>query len=87
MFLCTKCGLCCRNIGNIPELKEYDTGNGICIHLTEDNLCGIYTERPDICHVEKMYQQKYKYLMTKDEFDRMNREGCKKLQDEHLRKE
>ena len=87
MFLCTKCGLCCRNIGEIPELREYDTGNGTCIHLTEECLCDIYTDRPDICNVEKMFDQKYKYLMTRDEYDYFNSAGCKKMQDEHLRKE
>jgi Fe-S-cluster containining protein len=84
MFPCTKCGLCCRNIDTIHELKDFDKGNGICIHLTEDNLCNIYDERPDICNVEKMFERKYKRLMSKDEYYRLNLEGCKKLQEEHI---
>lgn len=28
MFKCSKCGLCCRNIDKVPQLKEFDDGNG-----------------------------------------------------------
>lgn len=81
MFTCTKCGLCCCNIDLVPELSEYDMGNGVCIHLTEDNLCDIYSSRPDICNVEKMFDTKYRYLMSKEEYDHLNEEGCKLLQE------
>ena len=30
MFPCTSCGICCKNITHIPELKELDLGNGTC---------------------------------------------------------
>ena len=80
MFICTRCGLCCKNIDKIPELKKYDNGNGVCIHLSEDNLCDIYYSRPDICNVDKMYEKKYKKLMSRAEYDRINGEGCKSLQ-------
>ena len=79
MFVCTKCGLCCRNIDQIPELAAFHSGNGVCIHLTKDNLCDVYDHRPDICNVEKMYQLKYKALMSKEEYEKMNLEGCKIL--------
>ena len=48
MFTCTKCGFCCRNIGEIPELAEFHTGDGICIHLSDENLCNIYANLPKI---------------------------------------
>lgn len=44
MFNCNKCGLCCKNIDKIPELKEFNLGNGVCKHLTNENLCNIYVE-------------------------------------------
>jgi len=33
---------------NHPEL---DRGDGACKHLTEDNLCSIYEDRPDFCRL------------------------------------
>ncbi len=79
MFTCIKCGFCCRNIGSIPELAEFHTGDGICIYLSDDNLCDIYAIRPDICNVEKMYELTYKAIMSKSEYERRNMEGCKLL--------
>lgn len=79
MFCCSKCGICCKNIAKIPELKEYDNGHGTCIHLRKDNLCDIYPVRPDICNVEKMFELKYKNYMSRDEYDQLNQEGCMTL--------
>ena len=53
MFICTRCGMCCRNIDKVPELINFHGGDGVCIHLTDDNLCEIYVDRPDICNVKK----------------------------------
>ena len=83
MFKCTKCGICCRNIGEIPELAEYHKGDGVCIYLSEDNLCMIYQTRPDICNVEKMYTLRYKDIMTKEVYDKVNMEGCLLIQDRY----
>lgn len=80
MFICTKCGLCCRNIDKIPELAEFHKGDGVCIHLSDDNLCDIYPIRPDICNVEKMFELNYKAMMSKEEYEKMNMEGCRVLQ-------
>lgn len=80
MFVCVKCGLCCRNIGDIPELADFHTGDGVCIHLSGDNLCDIYPNRPDICNVEKMFELYYKKKMSKLEYEKMNTEGCNALQ-------
>ena len=41
MFECNQCGLCCRNIDKIPQLKDFHNGNGICKYL-HDNKCSIY---------------------------------------------
>ena len=69
MFSCIKCGLCCRNIDQIPELAGFDPGDGVCIHLTKDNLCEIYEQRPDICNVETMYRLHFQKIMTREVYD------------------
>lgn len=80
MFICTKCGLCCRNIEKIPGLADFHAGDGVCIYLSEDNLCAIYSNRPDICNVEKMFEIYYNKIMSRTEYDKINSEGCKALQ-------
>ena len=42
IFPCDKCGICCNHINEIPELHSFDSGNGRCIHLLDNNLCAIY---------------------------------------------
>ena len=81
MFPCTKCGLCCQNISNINELKEFDLGNGICRHFDIiENTCKIYSTRPDICRIDKMYAIKYKKLFSKKYFFLENAKVCNTLQ-------
>jgi len=81
MFPCTSCGLCCQNISSVKELKKFDLGNGVCKYFDEiSNQCTIYETRPDICRVDKMYQQKYNVFFTKKEFYIKNAEVCNQLQ-------
>ncbi len=77
-FPCDKCGLCCRNISMIPQLKEFDDGTGVCKYLRE-NLCSIYEKRPAICNVELMYEKYYKQQYSKQAFYELNQKGCMKL--------
>lgn len=43
---CTRCGACCV----APDIAALDKPLGArCPHLTADNLCGIYEERPQVC--------------------------------------
>ena len=63
----------------IPELREYDAGEGVCKYLMKNNLCGIYSSRPDICNVDRMFEIKYKDIMTREEYDLINEEGCRLL--------
>lgn len=79
IFPCEKCGLCCRHIDLIPQLKEYDQGNGRCIHLMDNNLCSIYDERPDICNVRKMYELAYCKQMSEEEYIKLNIVGCEAI--------
>ena len=84
MFPCSSCGLCCQNISNIQELKEFDLGNGVCKYFNIDTkLCQIYETRPDICRVDKMFDIKYYQYFTKDEFYTLNANACNAMQEKY----
>ena len=43
---CTKCGACCV----APDISSLGKPLGVrCPHLTADNLCAVYEDRPQIC--------------------------------------
>lgn len=84
-FECDKCGICCKHIDSILKLKEYDFGNGRCIHLLDNNLCEIYWDRPDICNVGKMYEMYFKGSMSKEHYIRQNLRGCKELKKKYTK--
>lgn len=47
---CTKCGACCV----APDISALGKAVGVrCPHLTADNLCAIYENRPQICRDHK----------------------------------
>jgi uncharacterized protein len=75
---------------HIPIISEYDKGNGICRYL-ENNLCGIYENRPLICNTEKMYRSYFRETMTENEFVTMNMAACIQIaehfNDESVKKE
>lgn len=51
---CQKCGACCRSNAVLIFLPEYwDEEKKKCIHLTEENLCDIYEDRPDVCRMKE----------------------------------
>ena len=73
-FLCSKCGACCRNVGN-SKLPSDD--KGVCLNLDqENNICKVYNTRPDICRVDKIFENSFKDIMTKKEFYVWNTEAC-----------
>ena len=81
MFLCDKCGCCCRKVGTSPIGKYLALENGICKYLdTATNLCTIYNERPIFCNVDKYYELFLANQMTKDVFFNLNKQICKELQ-------
>jgi Fe-S-cluster containining protein len=80
-FPCTGCGLCCQNIGHIPQLKEFDLGNGVCKFL-KNSQCEIYENRPDICQVDKMFELEYHKEFSKTDFYQVNANACNSLQKE-----
>ena len=58
---CSKCNaLCCRVIGKI--IPEFDRGDCVCVHLTDDNKCEIYEDRPFICNTVRIYNKYYNYI-------------------------
>lgn len=77
-FECDCCGLCCRLIGNVPQLKHFDRGDGVCVHLTADNLCDIYDNRPEVCSVERMYSR-FADKLTKDQYLEAMTRSCAML--------
>lgn len=77
-FVCDMCGECCRHIDLIKELSDMDSGNGICKYL-DGNKCSIYETRPDECNVSKMYENRYKDIMSLEEYYKLNYEGCSVL--------
>lgn len=81
IFPCTKCGLCCKHLELIPQLKHFDLENGRCMHLTDNNLCDIYEKRPDICNVNKMYELQFCNQMTENEYIKINMECCKRIKE------
>lgn len=83
MFLCDKCGLCCRNIGGIELFKDMDDGTGICRFLNKNtNLCTIYAMRPLFCNVDAVYNMLFKETMTREEFYAINKAACNVLKEE-----
>lgn len=82
-FVCSKCGECCRHIKGIPELSDFDNGEGVCINLV-GNICSIYEIRPEICDVKKMYEKYFSLTITEEAFFEMNYKICKKLQTNSL---
>lgn len=77
-FNCSRCGECCGHIDKVPQLAQFDIGNGTCIHL-HDNLCSIYLSRPEVCRVDTMYEKYYSNQYTRDEFYRLNEDACTQL--------
>lgn len=80
MFVCDKCGCCCRNLDKSELYRSLDRGDGICKYLV-DNLCSIYETRPDICNIEKGYDLFFKEFMTKEEYYSLNIQACKILKE------
>jgi len=84
MFPCTSCGLCCQNILDIEELKEFNLGNGVCKYFdVVQNNCKIYETRPNICRVDVMFDIKYHKEFTKEKFYILNANACNKIQERY----
>ena len=75
---CSGCrAYCCRMIGKI--IPELDRGDCACIHLTSENRCDIYENRPFICNTDKIYEKYFKDRYTIDQWNDMNHKACEEL--------
>jgi hypothetical protein len=79
-FPCTGCGACCKSILLSAQTKWLDRGDGTCRYFVEDqNTCGVYENRPDVCNVRTMYDRHYKFVFTWPDFVAINQKACEKL--------
>ncbi len=78
MFVCDKCGECCRHLDLSPLYRALDRGDGVCKFL-EGDLCGIYESRPLLCRVDESFDAFYRGIMSREEYDRLNGEACSKM--------
>ena len=93
---CGKCcmfvGYAVENARKIPvserTLKEIEVAdfpfdyddNGRCSQLNEDNTCNVYLTRPDICSVDKTFENHYLGNISIEEYYRKSEEVCKILE-------
>lgn len=78
-WVCTKCGECCRHVGEVKGMEEFARPDGACVFLTDDNLCSIYDNRPLICNVSKVYETFFKDSMSENDFYKITQDACDKL--------
>ena len=71
-FPCTRCGLCCRNIGEISTLKSFHSGDGVCMYYRQEVGRTIYFSRPLICRIDEAYNQIFKDMYSLVEYYEMN---------------
>lgn len=75
MFICNKCGECCRHLNMNPIYQDLDRGDGICKFL-DGNLCSIYHNRPLKCRVDEAYEIYFKDDISKSDYYALNRAAC-----------
>ena len=79
MFICKKCGKCCRNIDLI--VPEFDRGDGICRDYDDETkLCKIYEIRPLVCRAKEMYEKLYKDRVDEVEYYKFIQFMCKNFE-------
>jgi uncharacterized protein len=79
-FSCTECGVCCKNIHLIPELQEYDLGNGTCQYLGSNQRCTAFELRPYICQSKAIYINQYQHSLPYKDFLWISAKVCDTLQ-------
>lgn len=82
-YPCERCGSCCRHVDLLDEMKTFDRGDGVCKHLTADNLCEIYSKRPPLCNGEFIYKNFYSDMSVK-EFHRLMNMLCQDVRRREL---
>ncbi|NBO18909.1 MAG: hypothetical protein EBV03_06735, partial [Proteobacteria bacterium] len=68
------CGACCRHL---PPHSSLNAGGGVCVHLdATTQRCGVYAQRPLICRVDDLYQQRLTTQLTPRVYYLVQAEGC-----------
>jgi Fe-S-cluster containining protein len=81
-FPCNGCGLCCTQVHLSSETTFLDRGDGTCRNFDErDRSCSIYSSRPDICRVDRQYEQRFFTQCSWEEFVMLNVQACQSLKD------
>ena len=79
LFDCDRCGICCKNIRRANFSNDLDRGDGVCKHLTANNLCEIYSARPIFCNVDAYWEKFLSQTMSREKFHAMNHAACQRL--------
>lgn len=53
--------------------------NGSCINLREDNTCGVYEDRPNVCRSEYVFDKLFKGKVETEEYNSMMIDSCNQL--------
>lgn len=77
-FPCTQCGACCRRAGEMKGFPEPLNEDGSCVHLQDDNRCGIYKDRPIVCRVNGLFEH-IAPDMSIEQWHKMNIDACNKM--------
>ncbi|CAA6819796.1 MAG: Unknown protein [uncultured Thiotrichaceae bacterium] len=80
-YACTQCGLCCRNISNIEQLKDFNRGDGTCTYYRPHIGCTIYEKRPLACQIDAGYQVFASASMSLADYYKKNAMVCNELQE------
>lgn len=77
-FPCFRCGACCLDVTNIPDISEWADSNGTCRYYSSDGCtCQIYDSRPAVCDVWRTYRNHYeKEGVSWDDFVYTNMLNC-----------
>jgi Fe-S-cluster containining protein len=87
-FNCSGCGACCKRIGlQKDKFKELNfpyavNEKGWCEMLDENNKCKVYDNRPEICRMDKTYDNYFSKLMTRAEYYTVNTKLCNQFMKE-----
>lgn len=83
MVDCQGCGKCCMlfNLTDNEEIIKLNLSDedGKCRYL-ENKRCSIYSERPDICNSETVYDKYYKNTLSKEQYRKLMKLECKNIE-------
>jgi Fe-S-cluster containining protein len=92
-YKCDACGRCCKYMKMVMENKDKYKGarriaidrfpykwkeDGSCEKLV-NNKCEVYSKRPLLCNIEKMYEVFFKGVMSKKEYFEKVKKSCNML--------